>query len=309
MKPLLLPDVAAALTQDNPFSAHSFKELSRACHPDLHPGDTKAEALFKELSRRHTMHEAPASILSPKKRKYVLTSLLAVGDVADVHAAESDGKQYVVKVSRVPSGTQMLEIERQAISAILTTAGDTSYAKYFPLLAESFLVGSRRVNAFAFEDGFVPVEQLPKDLDGRHVAWIFKRLLTAIGFVHKCGWCHGAVLPSHALIHPVSHGLKLVGLGQAVKLGERATGYSKRFADLYAPEVLAKKPACAATDIYMAARCFGRFSPPKPIAAFMNSCLLPSPGMRPDDAWKLLSEFDEVLRGVYGAPKYVKLKL
>ena len=38
--------------------------------------------------------------------------------------------------------------------------------------------------------------------------------------------------------------------------------------------------------------------------AFVRSCLLEGPRMRPDDAWALLDEFDELLRDLYGPPKY-----
>jgi hypothetical protein len=39
---------------------------------------------------------------------------------------------------------------------------------------------------------------------------------------------------------------------------------------------------------------------PAGIAAFARGCLLASPGRRPQDAWRLLAEFDELLERLYG---------
>ena len=50
----------------------------------------------------------------------------------------------------------------------------------------------------------------PDGLDGRHVAWIWRRVLNIIGFAHSNGIIHGAVLPMHILIEPNTHKLLLV---------------------------------------------------------------------------------------------------
>ena len=50
----------------------------------------------------------------------------------------------------------------------------------------------------------------PAGLDPRDAAWMWRRLLVAIGAAHRAGVIHGAVLPEHVLIHPAEHGLVLV---------------------------------------------------------------------------------------------------
>ena len=42
------------------------------------------------------------------------------------------------------------------------------------------------------------------------MAWIWRRLLLALGHAHDRDVIHGAVLPTHVLIHPEAHGLLLV---------------------------------------------------------------------------------------------------
>jgi hypothetical protein len=42
---------------------------------------------------------------------------------------------------------------------------------------------------------------------------------------------------------------------------------------------------------------------------FLRSNLLEGPTMRPKDAWKLMEEFGELLRQLYGPPKFVELTM
>jgi len=42
---------------------------------------------------------------------------------------------------------------------------------------------------------------------------------------------------------------------------------------------------------------------------FLRSCLLTSPARRPDDAWDLHDELDEVLRRLVGRPTYRPLAM
>jgi hypothetical protein len=42
---------------------------------------------------------------------------------------------------------------------------------------------------------------------------------------------------------------------------------------------------------------------------FIQSCLLDGARMRPHDAWAVLEDFDELLRRLYGPPKFHELTL
>jgi serine/threonine protein kinase len=266
----------------------------------------------------------PVSVDSPTRR-YTLGRLLGVGDVSDVFlaTAEGGGRSYVFKASRVPEGAAVLLEEKAAVAEVLTAAGDTHYRRYFPTLADSFAVRDRfpkRVNVFLHESGFWTLEEVlrrhPDGLDGRHLAWVFKRLLTALGFAHRQGRIHGAPLPCHVLVHPESHGLLLVGWGQSVKDGDKIAAGPAKYLPWYPPEVTRNHPAGASTDIYLAAKTMvflgggdpaaGRIpeSVPPALRRFLGSCLLEGPRMRPGDAWGLLDEFDELLGALYGPPKF-----
>ncbi|MBL8793843.1 MAG: molecular chaperone DnaJ [Planctomycetia bacterium] len=271
----------------------------------------------------------PVVVPGPTQR-YTLQRMLAVGDVADIHLATVEDEptaQYLLKVARVAEGRALLDVEQQTLMQLLAAAGDTTYRQYLPELIESFPVRDRipkRVNVFRAQPGFRTLEQVHEQLpalDGRHLGWIFNRLLTVLGFIRRQGWVHGAVLPCHVLIHPEQHGLQLVGWGQGVPEGQRIRSLSARYRTWYPPEVFAKQAAGPATDLYLAARCIVYLAGgdpatdwlpdavPPPLQRFLRTCLLPGPRMRPDDAWDVLEDFNDVLRSLYGPPKFHALQL
>jgi hypothetical protein len=275
--------------------------------------------------------EQPVTVRGPG-RTYVLLDLLAAGDVADVHLARdaSDPADaaagYVLKVSRVPGGHAVLENERQAL-ANLRAADAAPCPGGLPVLAESFPVADRfrkRVNVFRHEPGFCTLEQFREQQpapDGWQLAWIGRRLLNVLGFSHRRGMLHGAVLPGHVLIHPAGHGLRLVGWGQSVPTGQRIHAVPARYRDWYPAEVRARRPASPATDLNLAARCLIYLAGgdpvadrmpdavPAPLQRFLRTCLLERPGMRPDDAWALRDEFAALLRRLYGPPEFSEIPL
>jgi hypothetical protein len=312
-------------------------DLLAAClasRADKRPADASALAARLAVRMASAADDQPreagpnetSATVRGQKRTYTLVRLLAAGEVADVYLAES-ASSYILKRSRTATGAALLDNERQALTTLLTRAGDASYRKYLPTLAESFPVDDglrRRVNVFVHEPGFYTLEQVHERhpaLDGRHLAWIFKRLLTVLGFAHHGAIVHAAVLPSHVMIHAANHGLCLIGWGQSVAMGRAVTTVSPRYRSWYPAEAAEKRPATAASDLFLAARCMVYLAGgdpvtdqmpemvPMPMQRFFQSCLLPGVRMRPDDAWALLDDFDELLQQLYGPPKFHELTM
>jgi hypothetical protein len=275
--------------------------------------------------------EAPLTVQGPTRR-YTLHRLLAVGDVADIYLGSAEGDPatetaYVVKLLRIREGQTLLENERRNLVPLLSAAGDSTYRRYLPTLVDSFEVRAQPgqwANVFVHEPGLHTLKQvheLRPALDGRHLAWIFNRLLTVLGFCHRQGRLHGAVLPCHVLLDAAGHGLRLVGWGQSVVPGHRIRAVSERYKDWYPPEVHRRQGAGPATDLFLAARCLIYLAGgdpvanrmpeavPTPLRRFLATCLLESARMRPDDAWAVQDEFDALLRQVYGPPKFHELNL
>lgn len=306
---MTLDDVRKQLAIDKPFGDDidaGERQLLAACHPDLHDGSEEAAELFKQVQAAAEQARHPI-VLKGKRHSYPLGNMLANGDVADLYRSGN----YLVKASRVQGGDVLLRAESEALATIHTEAGDSKYRLYFPLPVESFQIRdtfAKRINVFDWAGDYLPLTTVlakHKTLDGRHVGWIFKRLLIAIGFANRLGLVHGAILPQHLLINPDSHGLRLIGWGQSVKSGGVIKAVPSAFKDWYPPEVIDKKPATAETDIFMAARCAMHVGGDAlELREFLLGCVLPGQKMRPGDAWALYEEFEELLRTVYGPPKF-----
>jgi hypothetical protein len=268
------------------------------------------------------------------RHRYTPLRLLAAGDVADIHCATITGEShadaktlFLLKVARQPDNNAHLHSERQTLTTLLGAAGATTYRDYLPALVESFPATGpipQRINVFRWEPGFHTLEEVHAQhpaLDGRHLAWIFKRLLTVLGFCHRHNLLHGAVLPCHALIHPANHGLRLIGWGHSAAVGQRIRAVPAGYHDWYPAEVQHHRPARPATDLFLAALCLvylaggdpaRRRMPeavPAPMRRFVETCLLESVSMRPGDAWALMEDFDELLHALYGPPRFHELTL
>lgn len=297
----------------------TLKEMMIALHPDRNLGDAHAADLLKQIDGLYQQLSKPKSYVKSKKRIYELNEIFRIGDVSDVHKASNEDSKYIVKISRVPGGDRLLDNERTHLAKILTSSQDTHYCRYFPTLVESFVVRSsiqKRVNVFVQEDGFFTLDdikkQYPGGLHGRHIAWIFKRLLTALGVCHSFNIIHSAILPQHILIHPKDHGLELVGFGQSVTTGSRITNISAAYKNWYPEEVFKKQNASVGTDIFMAAKCMEdvcNMEVHTKIKRFLSSCLLSGQSMRPDNSWKLMDEWNEMLLDLFGSPKFVELSM
>lgn len=306
-------------------------KLQAECHPDRHPqSQDEASALYSRVSLLADSVRA-SSVLKGSKREFNVAGPFAAGDIADLYFGWAGNSDYVVKISRVDGGHQILEDEMKHIKQIndaafkleyqAQEAGSKSFmTHYFPVPSDSFPAKDKiqkRVNVFMMPKGYYPLSLVNKrypKLDGRHVGWIFRRLLLGLNFVHDQGLIHGAVLPSHILINPETHGVMLVGWGQSVPYGAKIRFISRQYRDWYPCEVMDKKPVTFSTDIYMAAismaKVMGVDGPPN-LQSFFKACCLPGQKMRlgGESAAVVREEFTETLSEVYGEPRFALLTM
>jgi len=335
-----------------------YKRLAVVLHPDRYPDRSEqvlANEVFQKLNSARSEAErkvdqgiygdrrptgatpAPSSeptTVTVRGHKYELDQPFASGDIADLYLTSQDRRQLVLKVARGSQDNDLMQSEASILKSLYpSTAKDERYYRYLVRLEDSFLLrgsrgSDRRVNVLPYLGGYVTLQQVmdayPDGLDFRDVAWMAKRLLAALGFVHREGFLHGCLNPSHILVHPIGHGAKLVDWCYAVAQPtalDRVKAMSPRYSDYCAPEVLQKLPLCPGTDLYSAAACLVALlggNPatgalpecvPEPVRNFLRSCLLTSPVRRPDDAWDLHDELDEVLRRLVGRPTYRPLAM
>jgi serine/threonine protein kinase len=312
-------DALTALGADFPADTHEaarhYRRLARLLHPDTAPPGRAAEAAaaFARLTARRRPDDEQT--LTTRNRRYVLGPVLATGDLAVLRTAryEQDGDRHeaVLKIPLRPRDNDLLEHEADVLTR-LDTVADQRHRAYAPRLLESFRHRDadgveRHVNALEPLTGFHPLTEVaaahPGGLDPRDAAWMWRRLLTALGWAHRARLVHGAVFPEHVLIHPELHGLVLVDWCYSTAFDTHVPVLVDRHRDLYPPEVPGRRPASPATDIHLAARCMEQLMgerAPGPVRAFLRACVLPSQMGRPQDAWRLLEELDDLLERLYG---------
>jgi serine/threonine protein kinase len=316
----------------------AWRRIARDVHPDRHPArPTIAQAAFVKATtlRRHAETKiragtygdrrppAAPTVITTRRRSYYVGDLLVRGDLCDLYATDFDGTKAVLKIARSGADSDLVEREAETLRGIWPNGEpEEKFYRYLPRILDSFIVRGddgheRRANVMPRFDSHVSLAELlemyPSGLDFRDVVWMTKRLLVALGFVHRQGIVHGAVLPPHVLVQPIDHGARLVDWCYAAPDGTNVRAMGAAFRDLVAPEIPKKQPASPATDIYMAAKCalrlLGTTDAPREIRQFFATCTVASPARRPDDAWKLHEEFDALLLRLVGKPTYRPLEL
>ncbi len=330
-----------------------YRQLAKAVHPDRYRqnGDqTAAHEAFKAL--QYWWREAQAKIklgiygtvrttkpepllVQSGRRKYAVGEQMARGDICNLYLCTSatDPKSAVFKVAREPRDNDLMANEARILKQLLANKEWSKFHAYLPQIYDAFgykdaASVTRHANVISYLDGFYSLKEVqaeyPNGVEAKDMAWIWRRLLVALGLAHVNHIIHGAVLPDHVLIQPELHGLTLIDWTCAVAFGdpdgldEHIQALSLEYEPWYPQEVLSKKPPVPGTDIYMAAQCMvyllggnpltGEIpkAVSKPIARFFRGCLLPNPKSRPQEAWALIEEFDELIERLWG-PKTFRL--
>jgi serine/threonine protein kinase len=306
-----------------------LRDVRVQSHPDRFSADadkSRAEEIFREFGLAADSLKIPPVTIRTPSRTYTVGELCAIGDVADVYHATNGSDEYLLKISRVPGGVPLMQHEFEILKELdnVGTMAST-YRKYFPHAVETMRAKDKiqkQVTAFSQVPGdkFYTLEQVrdryPDGVDGRHLGWMYKRILEGLGYAHHKGIVHNATLPDNVIIMPSCHGVKLLDWKTATKGSEVLKVISGKYKNrgMYPEEVSQKKPTSPATDIYMATKCMvylardskGQFPSTLScrIVGYFRSATIERQSMRPQDAWDYHEEFGEVLRSVYGPPKF-----
>jgi serine/threonine protein kinase len=315
-----------------------FKQLAKICHPDRHPSQkVLATDVFAHLSVLKTIAEDRVKDGSWGKNiplprcvpleigKYKVKPKPIIGDVCDLYLVE--GKELLVKVARSHDDNDLLRAETSSLR-ILNKGIDGPVSAGVPTLTDTFQIEGtwkREVNVFSSFPGFVSAVNVHQKMvvDVRTAVWIFKRILTLLGWVHHFHLVHGAILPPHVLFYPDNdegspfalpgkdrfhdprkHSIRLIDWCYSVKYQNRTrlSSWVPAWKDHYPPELLNKSFIGPASDIYMAAQLIWYLcgSLPKPLETILTRCLDRDHSKRYQKAGEVFDAWKEAAKAEFG---------
>ncbi len=306
-----------------------FNQMAKLVHPDKAPGDKMAEEAFKLLNnfydraqeevKNDRYGEVLRTSIKSKKNTYTVAEKGISGDLSNVYFTEQGA---ILKIAKEISLNKYLDKEAENLKKIHKQKHGQFQVladSHVPNLIESFQIDGKATNviktwkfkAYSLEQ---VKQQYPSGVDGRHMAWIFKRLLAAIAIANEVGLVHSHIIPSNFLICPEDHNGLLIDWCGAVENGQTVGFQVSKYQEFYAPEIWLKQKVSFGTDVYMAAKLMvyilgNNTNIPNSINNFINSLLIKTPSLRPNNAFDILEDFDDTLKDVYGKPKWVDLKM
>jgi hypothetical protein len=263
-------------------------------------------------------------------RTYLVQGLLGTGDSSHVYRGRwvrRLGELVVIKVERCSEDRDLLRREWSFLERLM--ASPAQGAEHFsgrlpePIAMSPVKMNGeeRLVSVFGWKSGFHHTLSDVMDVHGDGIAarcavWVFKRLLEILGWVHRSGVVHGAVIPPHVLIHPRDHGAMLVGWSVSTawspSVTERIPAVSRAYKDWYPS---GDREGTPALDISMAARCVLRaagasgFADGGKLPPALAGLLISAAGGKYDDAWALLDLVTRESLESIGPPAYSPLDM
>lgn len=301
-----------------------YRRLARAVHPDLYPEKDKktAEKAFVRLTELWEFYtkattspdSAPnANSIKTKKHNYDLGEQFRTHGIYAGYFATYDAgyEKCQLLVTKNPKDADLTNANISALKKLRSDVPE-QFRGFYPELVESFRYRTPdNIDHASFTqkipDGFSPfskiLEVYPDGIDGRDVAWIFKRMLTAVGNGHDVGLIHGAPTLDAFLIHPEMHGVILSDWQYSVEDGKQLVAVPPEYKEDYPQYVFDKKAATYNLDVYLCAKTAKRLlrkdSAPQ-FNAFFRACML----NKTLEAKYLLAEFDMLLERLYGKPSF-----
>jgi serine/threonine protein kinase len=328
-----------------------YRELVRESHPDRLPKEATPEQvaaateqfiqlsamwrIARELFDNGTWDDPGLAGLTvtSKKKKYLIGGRLERGDIADIYSCGAG----VIKIARSPRDGDLMRREVTSIKKIRREAHESKHV-FLPRLTDALRVkDSSRVERQANVFDALPANRpgdsgqwvtladvakaYPNGIDAKDMAWMWRRILTALSLAHDAGIVHHAPFPDNIMILPPEHGVVLIDWCYSAEAGTKPVAIIPRYRDWYPDEVLEKQPSTPATDIFIAAKSMvrvlggdpvlGKLRDPIPraIRAHFRACVIPQASMRPSDTISALRSFDDLIERLWGRRKFREFKM
>ena len=300
-----------------------YLRLARAVHPDMFQDSKEKERASKAFARLGQLwaylkegDTLKTNLLKTRRHEYVINEPLSGDDVFARYAATFDAghRSCWILVVKSISDVDLAAASSSALRKLRDVPEE--YAAYFPTLIETFRYRQSDGDHAALAIETVPglrslrevLDVYPGGIDGKDVAWIFRRMLVALGNTHDIGLVHGAPNLDSIFIHPEQHGVVLSGWQYSVARGEPLRAVPAEFKDYYSESALNKEIVDYELDLAIAAKIARRLlaeNQPVAMKAFFNGCQV----AKLPPASLLLAEFDELLERLYGKRSFHKFTM
>ena len=233
-----------------------------------------------------------------------------------------DTTRILLKVTNSALDTDLLDNEIKTLDFLSKDEGEI--LKYLPKSynlphLDGIFIGIQQAHILEYCEGYVSLAEVikayPKGIDFRDAAWMLRRILEGITYVHDKGVVHGALLPPHILIHPTEHSAKIIDWSYAVQRG-KIRALCSDYVKWYPPEVIRSVDATKTIDLYMIAKMamallggdpLSNTMPievPSHLQELLLSCVKEDINRRPKEAVGVYKSLSQVLETLVGKPKY-----
>lgn len=310
-------------TTDPTKAEKRYKRLLRIAHPDLNVGNedeaNKAFIHLNELWKKAAGIATPsaANKITTKRHEYTFGNKRYQTDGVVYYDSTYDAghEKAGIMFANNPKLNGMFSDGVKNLRAV-RRAAEEGFKPYFSEIIDtfSFQNGTERLSGAAFNSlrGLYSLHEIlndyPEGIDGRDVAWMYRRMLIAVGNTHDAGFIHGGAHLDSFLIHPKFHGLVLINWQYSVEKGAPAHALAKSAQKIYPKYVLDKEPLKTDLDISLASNAALQLldgKAPKRLRTFIkNMALYPE-----KDAANALYETDEMLKEVYGPKTFHEFRM
>lgn len=321
-----LDQILAAAEYKDLFSTGTKKELRnllKQAHPDLHPNNQdKAQKAFIHINTLWNLRNAPKKATSTsstvsteiitKKNEYRnLKTIRQTNGVETYRGIDSNGNITYLLIATHPKIGEML---MEGIKNLKTIKSNltTHYKEFFPDTTDAFRIVQNGQKLFGVAQTLTEKnyslrevkEDYPEGIDGRDVAWMYRRMLVAVGNMHDYGIGHGAPTLDAFLIKPETHELQLTNWQFSKELGSDINMVNPDIKNHYE----ADKVITRAKDLKILSETalnLLRADAPREMKAFLKGMSRYPTG----SAQEALHEFDEILKDVYGPRTFHEFKM
>lgn len=249
----------------------------------------------------------------------VVRNLLSHGDLCNLYICDCPGRKGrgVFKIARSHRANPHVRREAETLRRLHEADHDRRFAPFLPYPVESVLYHlpggqqGRLANMLGYFDGIegpsglfslVDVQAAhPSGIDARDMAWMWRRLLTVLGFTHAQGIAHCAVTPDHVLIEPRDHKLILVGWSASAPFGTPPHLAPLRWREWSRAVNGGNMVASPTNDLACAARSMSGLLSTGAEPAVLRHLQRAESG---SDAWALLEDFDRLIEAMWGPRQF-----